>query len=70
MSNSLINTEKAEIGMPLVRAVIVALGIASAGWFTGSYVSGLNAKIDRLETKISELSAQVQILSQQQRAFK
>lgn len=63
-STNLIDTEKTQVGMPLVRVVILALSIASAGWFAGSYVSGLNAKIDRLETKISELSIQIQNLSQ------
>ncbi len=63
MRANLIDAEKAQIGMPLVRAVVIALSIASAGAFAGSYIAGLNAKIDRLEAKISELSTQIQVLA-------
>lgn len=55
------NIERTTI--PLVRAVIVAVAIVGAGFYSGSYMERVNLRMATLEKQVEKLSSEVSNLA-------
>lgn len=58
------NIEKATVGISIVRAFVVAGSLLLGGWYLGGYMNGLTSRIDSLERSVSQLSSDVNKLTE------